>query len=214
MLAVVRVDRVARDLADRRGAAQDGHRPRCPGVVTALEELLGTVPRIGAVARQLFQNDLALALERLGRDRRSEEQPTGCRARSPACLVRCKQQGSPAAGRRAVVATDELDVPLDLLLREVVPSKSMCSRKCEAPFVAGVSSRTPESTATVEATMGLERDSRKRTRIPLERTATSSVPAIPGRGEGAGASDLTGPPAAGAADATGLPAPGTGAALA
>src|SRR5262245_8791301 len=60
-------------------------------------------------------------------------------------------------------------------VRDVVPSKSMCSRKWDAPFVAGVSSRTPDSTATVEATIGFERDSRNRTRSPLESTVSFAL---------------------------------------
>src|SRR5262245_66029426 len=60
-------------------------------------------------------------------------------------------------------------------VRDVVPSKSMCSRKWEAPFVAGVSSRTPDRTATVEATIGFERDSRNRTRRPLESNVSFAL---------------------------------------
>src|SRR5262245_15387304 len=111
-------------------------------------------------------------------------------------------------------------------VREVVPSKSMCSRKCEAPFVAGVSSRTPDSTATVDATIGFERDSRKRTRSPLARTATSApCPAfadgagLPGLvaelpGLGAGADENLPEDGVGAAALPALPAPGTEGALA
>ena len=157
------------------------------------EHVVDAVLRLVLVHRDLLEHDLALGVDLVRRQRRARaaSRPSGrtppsvCSSRKRAC--RCVVSLLVAALVAAPMPSNSSEI--SIAEWRSVPLNSRCSRKCETPACAGVSSRDPVLTQSPRATERTEGTTSVTTRRP--RVELRQLDALGQRGSSVAALPLT-----------------------